>query len=203
MKQRGVALKDPFEQLDLRRSFDVDLDELARRYQRLSRSLHPDRFVREGASARRYAASLAADAQTAFDILADDYRRALFLLSDFDSAATSDFENDQETVADSEFLATQFEWREQFEDLSADDDRAFVDFADRLRRARSVQRDLLAAAFDDDGRPSDPSTARLLAHRLRFFDRLLEDVERKERRKRADARAGDSNVFAESMSPKS
>lgn len=181
-------MKDPFEQFDLAPTFDVDLDDLTLRFQRLQRSLHPDRFVHEGAAARRLAANLAADAQWAFDLLSDDYRRALYLLARAQGREETAGDLEHETVDDPEFLATQFEWREQFEDLPAGDARAFADFAHRLRRARGEQLDALRATFDEQGRARSAESARLAAHRLRFFDRLLEDVERQERRQRAEAR---------------
>lgn len=166
-------MNDPFEQFDLPVAFEVDRDALEERFRRLQAELHPDRFVRQGDQARRMAAAMAADVNEAHDILANDYRRALHILE----RAGFEFDPERDTSRDMGFIEAQIEWRERLEDAERAGDAAALDtLADVLNGARAEAREKVATALADPEKPADDARDRVLE--LRFFDRLLEELQR-------------------------
>src|SRR5258708_14052283 len=71
---------DPFATLGMARGFEIDLGAVERAHRELSRALHPDKFVRAGASERRAALDKAVEVNEAWRIVRDPIRRAEALL---------------------------------------------------------------------------------------------------------------------------
>ncbi len=166
-------MTDPFEQFDLPVAFEVDRAQLDARFRRLQSELHPDRFVRQGDQARRMAASLAADVNEAYAILADDYRRAVHLLE----RSGVVFDPERDTSQDIAFIEAQIEWRERIEEAESAGDAGALDaLATELNQARAAARDRVAGALSDPAAPGADAKDRVLE--LRFFDRLLDELKR-------------------------
>src|SRR5689334_10487801 len=72
---------DFFAVLGLPRRFDLDLAEAERLYKELARRLHPDRFARADARARRASLARSVRVNDAWKTLRDPVRRAEYLLS--------------------------------------------------------------------------------------------------------------------------
>ena len=72
---------DSFELFGLRRSYDVDLEALHRRYLALSRVIHPDIAGGEASQQRRQALNLSAELNLAYETLRDPVARAQYMLS--------------------------------------------------------------------------------------------------------------------------
>ncbi len=169
-------MNDPFEQFDLPVAFEVDRPQLDERFRRLQAELHPDRFVRQGDQARRMAASVAADVNEAYAILADDYRRAVHLLE----RTGVDFDPERDTSQNIEFIAAQIEWRERLEEAAAARDSEALEVAGgELEQARAAARAKVAQALKDPEAPAEDAKDRVLE--LRFFDRLLDEMKRTRR----------------------
>ena len=69
-----------FQVLGLVPDFNLDLSEAERAYKKLSRQLHPDRFVRKGANAKTYALRHSVQLNDAWRVLKDNHRRAAYML---------------------------------------------------------------------------------------------------------------------------
>lgn len=82
---RAVQPPDPkadyFRVLGVPRSFDVDLEDLERRYKETTKILHPDRFARADSQARRASLERSVQLNEAWRTLKDPVRRAEYLLS--------------------------------------------------------------------------------------------------------------------------
>ena len=72
---------DSFELFGLRRSYDVDLEALHRKYLALSRVIHPDIAGGQASEQRRQALNLSAELNRAYETLRDPVARAGYMLS--------------------------------------------------------------------------------------------------------------------------
>jgi molecular chaperone HscB len=72
---------DYFSLFGISRAFAVDADELEHRYKEMTRVLHPDRFARADAQARRASLERSVQLNEAWRTLKDPVRRAEYLLS--------------------------------------------------------------------------------------------------------------------------
>ena len=79
--QPAEAGLDHFAVLGAQPRFDVDEVELERRYRELSRQVHPDRFARADARARRASLARSVQLNQAWKTLRDPVKRAEYLLS--------------------------------------------------------------------------------------------------------------------------
>ncbi len=80
--QPAVPTEDYFSVLGVPRQFDVDVGALERRYRELTRKLHPDRFARADARARRASLGRSVQLNEAWRALKDPVRRAEYLLKE-------------------------------------------------------------------------------------------------------------------------
>src|SRR5262252_8968348 len=71
---------DHFAVLGVPRRYDLDPGELEKRYKELTRTLHPDRFARADARARRYSLERATQVNDAYKLLRQPHARAEYLL---------------------------------------------------------------------------------------------------------------------------
>jgi molecular chaperone HscB len=74
------AVVDNFAIFGIAQSFELDLQMLDERFRALSRTLHPDRFAREGPKERRYSLEQTTLLNNANRVLKDPLRRAQHLL---------------------------------------------------------------------------------------------------------------------------
>ena len=107
-----------FELFGFSESFDIDQDELARKYRSLQSALHPDRFASASDQERRVAVQTTAFVNEAFVTLKSDLKRAHYLLK----LKNIDFDADTETSNDAEFLMQQMEFHERVEELDQSKD---------------------------------------------------------------------------------
>jgi len=168
---------DHFERLGLERRFDLDTDELERRYLELSRRLHPDRMVHQPAKVQAKALRLSAELNEAHEVLKDEARRAEYLL---ELAGGPSAEKDKRTPQ--EFLIEQMELREELEAAQAAADPAALDAlrgrVEPRRRAglAEVRAILTDPAFPDDGALLE--RARLELNTLRYWTNLSAEIGR-------------------------
>jgi molecular chaperone HscB len=168
--------EDYFSLLGLPREFDLERDELDRRFRELSRRFHPDRHARAAPRERRLSLDWATRINDAHRYLRDWRLRAAYLLK----LAGTDVFGEGRTFADPDFLEEQLEWREALAIAHADGD------ADRLREiaARGRARlygleDEVARLFRDVEWFSELTVdiARRLA-RARYYDNVVAEAER-------------------------
>ncbi|EHQ53546.1 MULTISPECIES: Fe-S protein assembly co-chaperone HscB [Ectothiorhodospira] len=164
--------RDYFALLGLPRQFRIDREALSRAYRTLQTELHPDRFAKAPEAQRRLAVQGASHVNEAYATLRDDTRRARYLLG-LRGVAVDD---DRATATDPDFLMDQMALRETLEavpdaaDPFAALDRAAADIDDR--------HDALIRAFEAAWAADDLEQAREQVLKLRFFNRLREELER-------------------------
>jgi molecular chaperone HscB len=172
------AAVTPFQLLGLEPAFALDLDAIRRRVLVLTRALHPDFHANAGPAQKRRAEDGTAALNAAFHVLADDARRADWLVRDLGGPA-----EDAERAMPPAFLEEVLEWNEAIEEARA---RA-ADGAARARlaplagrleaeRASALQRiGALLTPLPARGAPALRS-ARQELNAVRYLDRALREL---------------------------
>lgn len=169
--QPAEAGADYFTVLGVPRRYDVDVPELERRYRELTRKLHPDRFARADARARRASLQRSVQLNEAWRALKDPLRRAEYLLKESGGAP--------DEKAPPELLAEILELRMELAEARMDGDDAKVQaMAQGMRTRADEAMRRLAKALSGADEPS--AEARAAAARelvaVRYFRRFLEEV---------------------------
>ncbi|WP_192457361.1 co-chaperone HscB [Musicola keenii] len=154
--------------------YDVDGSLLASRYQELQRQFHPDRFAASPERDRMLALQQAATINNAYQALKHPLKRAEYLLS----LHGFDLTNEQHTLHDTAFLMEQLELREELDAIArqSDADRALTVFADQLKTMIRQRDEQMRRELDAESWNAAADTVR----KLRFFDRLQQQVEQLE-----------------------
>ncbi|ACS86525.1 co-chaperone HscB [Musicola paradisiaca] len=154
--------------------YDVDGSLLASRYQELQRQFHPDRFAASPERDRMLALQQAATINNAYQALKHPLKRAEYLLS----LHGFDLTNEQHTLHDTAFLMEQLELREELDAIArqSDADRVLTVFADRLKTMIRQRDEQMRRELDAESWNAAADTVR----KLRFFDRLQQQVEQLE-----------------------
>ena len=170
---------DPFALMGLERRYDLDQIELERRYRELQRALHPDRHASAPAAERRLTLQKAVEVNEAYRTLRDDQRRAEALLAALGGGAQG--QSGPSEPADPELLMEMMELRESLSEAKADKNASEVSLlAERVRsehaavRARLVRE--FAAFSGGQNTPASLAPARALVHRLKYYQRFLDEV---------------------------
>jgi DnaJ-domain-containing protein 1 len=169
----------PYDVFGLETRYPVDPHDLRRRLLRFSRLTHPDFFANESKAARSLAERNTAVLNAAHEVLADDARRADWLVRHLGGPDEA-----LERAMPREFLMDVLEWNETLEEArsqrggSADDPR-LSELGTTLKhsRAQAVRKigDLLEP-LPEPGSPPLLEVRRLL-NAIRYFDRALEELE--------------------------
>jgi len=169
----------PFEAFGLEPRYGVDAAELELRLLRFSRSLHPDFFATAGVEERALAEEGSAALNAAYEILADDFRRADWLVAALDGPSESD-----EKEMPREFLLEVLEWSEEIEAArearpGAPERARLPALAAALRSRRAeCMRGVagLLAPRPERGAPVLAEVRRIL-NAVRYLDRALRELE--------------------------
>lgn len=170
---------DPFSTLGLARRYDLDRDELERKYRDLQRALHPDRHTNAPASERRMTLQKAVEVNEAYRTLRDDQRRAEALLAALSGEAGVPVVDPSEK-ADPELLMEMMELRESLSEAKASRDAAEVaKLSKQVGEAQMTARERLSHAFASVPSPPPPEALgpiRELVSRLKYYQRFLDEV---------------------------
>ena len=69
-----------FEVFNLAVSYDLDMEDLSRRYRKVQASVHPDKFVNATDYERRLSLQWASQVNAAYQTLSSDLSRAIYIL---------------------------------------------------------------------------------------------------------------------------
>lgn len=153
-------------------AFAVDAAVLAPRWRELQRQHHPDRHAAGDAAAQRQALELAAHINTAYETLRDPVRRAHYLMQ----LAGRGIDGERATIADTDFLMTQMELREQLDEAEAPHE------LDAIEAEARDWHDSLLREFPLDYEAQDWPEAADVLRKLQFMSRLLAEIgERRDR----------------------
>jgi molecular chaperone HscB len=161
---------DFFALFGLPRRFDLEAEELERRYRELLGRIHPDRFVHAGERERRLALQGATYANEAFLTLRQPLARARYLLQ----LAGVDVGAESNTAMDPDFLVAQMEWREAVQEA-----RQGGDHHELEHLHHRLQQDLAGryAALGGLLQADDLEAAAAEVRRLMFLEKLLRDID--------------------------
>lgn len=161
-------MENPFDILGLPLRFDLDPQDIERRYRDLQRAVHPDRHTHAAPATRRAALSGAVSISEAYRTLRDQLLRAEALLRVLGRAV------DSETAQpDPELLMEMMELRESLQDARVAGDARRVD---GLRSRVVAERDTTLAELTQKFVTNDLDGATALVSRLRYYRRFLHEV---------------------------
>lgn len=102
------APRDYFDLFQLPADFDLDPEDLSRRFKLLQKQFHPDRFAGKPPAEQRVAAQLCAELNAGFNTLRDEVKRAGFMLE----RQGIDLKSLEREPVEGDFLLQQIELRE-------------------------------------------------------------------------------------------
>jgi len=109
---------DYFQLFGLPVSFSVDTATLMQRYREIQQSVHPDRFANGSEQERRLSMQYATHINEALRVLKDPLARARYLLE----LKGVQWDDEQSTLSDPEFLMQQMELRESLSEVNEQTD---------------------------------------------------------------------------------
>ena len=152
-----------FEIIQLAISFDLDLEDLSKRYLKVQAGVHPDKFVNATDYERRLSLQWATQVNTAYRTLSSDLARAIYIL---ELSSVPLQENPQ---LPSDFLIEQIERREVLDEISENS---------RCPEALATYREELDKCIRDyfkefsDSYLTNLGLAEMIIYKLQFFTKL-------------------------------
>jgi len=171
---------DHFGLFGLPERFQIDREELERRYLALSRELHPDRHATAAPGQRLTAVQRTTDLNHAYKVLRDDFRRAEHLLRRRGIELTAADSQDQRATVDQNLLVEILELREVLAESRIVGDQPKVGaLADDVRRRCDRAWAQIRTGWEAVDR-GDDAPLREIARQitcLRYYRRFLDEVE--------------------------
>ncbi|MEO6953451.1 MAG: Fe-S protein assembly co-chaperone HscB [Polyangia bacterium] len=171
---------DHFVLFGLPRRFDIDRDDLERRYRELSREHHPDKHARGSDGDRLAAVQKTTDINAAYKVLRDDFSRAEHLLRRAGIETSEHEQQDNRQTVDASLLTEIMELREALDDARQSKDHATVEkLATDVNARVDKAWDRMKVVFGRYGVDATEAQLRPLANELtslRYYRRVLEEV---------------------------
>lgn len=161
-------MQNYFALFQLPQQFELDLAQLDSQYRKLQAEVHPDKFVNASPAERMQSMQMATLANEAYQTLKQPTSRARYLLQ-LQGIATDEENN---TAMPADFLMAQMEWCEAMDDARLSKDVAALDalLKDMRTQAKALQGQVVHEL------ESAPAQAALTVRKLRFIDKVSEDV---------------------------
>ncbi len=163
-----------FELFGFAEKFLIDQEQLAEKYRSFQSALHPDRFVNAGDQERRISVQTTAYVNEAYTTLKSDLKRSHYLLK----LSDIEFNADTDTSSDAEFLMQTMDLHEQVEEAGSSQNP--LDALDDLSKKLKMQQQQLITEFTTKYEESELSAAKEAALKLQFYERLTNQVRKKQ-----------------------
>ena len=165
---------DYFSLFSIPDTYNVDLPALKAEYLNLQQLCHPDRYANASETEQRQAVQRTAYINQAYEALKSPLKRAIYMLERRDQA----FDPDSQIHADTDFLMSQLELREQLEtSMNADDPFAELDgLMSRAEQDYSNYQSEFVNCYAD----SDWDAAIICIHKMMFASKLVDEIRLKE-----------------------
>lgn len=164
-----------FDLFGLPQAFELDQQQLSRRFRELQSQYHPDRFATASDAERRAAVQITALLNEAYTGLKSPRLRARYLLE-----LANVILGDNDTTSDMMFLMTQMEIRESIEAAESSEDP--FDTLDKLGKQVKQEDQHLYQTFAQAWQQENYEQAKDAVLKMRFYERLLEDIRAREER---------------------
>ncbi len=165
-----VVAVDHFSVLGVPRRWHQDAADLERAYKDRARQVHPDKFARADATARRTALTQAVAVNDAWRVLKDPVRRAEYLLGLWGTPGI------EKTPVPQSLLMDVLERREALMDARlADDDGRVAALVGEVRACRLHELQILETGFATEPPPVEALVQALAA--VRYWDRFLDEAD--------------------------
>ena len=158
---------DHFSLFGLAPGFNIDVDELERRYFRLQRRFHPDRFATKSAREQTFSLHHATNINHAYEVLKEPLSRAKCLLV---MRGVGEAEDEEAIIDDPELLAEAMERREALSAAGSPSE------ADDIAEAAATDVASCLAALSEAFARDDLAAAWRLTLRLTYLDKLVAET---------------------------
>ena len=166
--------KNYFEVFGLEAGYAVDKTVLDKSYQSLQAQFHPDKYANSDDQQRRLAMQVTSFINEAYAVLNEKQALAKYLLK----LNGVDFDAEQDTTQDMEFLMAQMELREQIDEIDNNADP--LQQLDEFAREAKQQKSELWNAYQQHFDAAKWSEAKDTVLKLQFFNRLQEQINQKQ-----------------------
>lgn len=166
-----------FQLFGLEEKFNIDTEQLTQVYQKLQRSVHPDRFAHASAQEQRLAVQKSSMINDAFQTLKKPLKRAEYILT----LRGTELPNEQSTFKDASFLMRQMELREMLAEVKfADDiDAAVFEANQTLESEFEALYKAMQVQLADNSEQSNAEAGENL-RKLKFYQKLHQELDRLE-----------------------
>jgi molecular chaperone HscB len=163
--------KNHFDLFHLPISFQMDSAALDVAYRDVQREVHPDKFTTASDAEKRLAAQWATRANEAYQTLKSPLNRGRYFLK----IHGIETEEESNTAMPLEFLMQQMEWREAVVEARALKDETKLD--ELAAQKNADEKNLFAQLSGELKQPSTFADARLTVRKLRFIEKLGEEID--------------------------
>ena len=160
-----------FSLFKLPQQFAIDEQQLSTRFRQLQREVHPDRYAGKDKHQQMLAMRFSSYINTAYQTLKSPLSRAEYLLE----LAQMPVNKETMTIADSDFLFKQMEWRDT---LSEATDEQCQQTLKELLQTVTDYRATLASAFIQHYDGQDFDTAKETLAKWHFVEKMMNEIGR-------------------------
>ena len=163
--------KNHFDLFHLPVSFQMDSAALDVAYRDVQREVHPDKFTTASDAEKRLAAQWATRANEAYQTLKSPLNRGRYFLK----IHGIETEEESNTAMPLQFLMQQMEWREAVVEARALKDETTL--TELAAQKNADEKKLFAQLSGELNQPSTFTDARLTVRKLRFIEKLGEEID--------------------------